>query len=452
MTSSMTKRKPLSRRTMLRGLGTAMALPVLDAMAPSSAAALSAQAEVPRRMGFMFVPNGVHLPNWTPMTEGYGFELPRILAPLNGVKDDLLVLTGLTHDKGRANGDGGGDHARAASVFLTGAQPIKTHGANIRVGKSVDQIAADAVGQATRFASLELGCESSRTAGNCDSGYSCAYSSAISWKSPVTPMAKEINPRAVFDRIFTAGDASDQEQAKQRMYRKSILDLVMSDAKRLHQRVGKADQQKLDEYLTGVRSIEQRIMHSGPGVPSQYDYPEVTRPNGIPRDYADHIKLMGDMMVLAFQTDSTRISTFMLANAGSNRNYRQIDVPDGHHSLSHHGNNPEKLEKITKINHFHVTQVAYILERMKSIREGDGSLLDNCMIMYGSGLSDGNRHNNENLPIILAGGGGGTIRTGRHVRYAEETPMCNLFHSMLQRMNVNVDHIGDSTGTLPYLG
>ena len=400
-------------------------------------------------MGFIFVPNGVHLPDWTPTTDGYGFQLPHILQPLAPVQDDLLVISGLTHDKGRANGDGPGDHARSASVFLTGSQPRKTDGSNIRSGVSVDQVAAKAIGKETRFASLELGCEPGRSAGGCDSGYSCAYSSNIAWSSEASPVGKETNPKFVFERLFGNGDskAMDKSQQKREALQKSILDFIAEDARQLQKQLGRNDKRKLEEYLTGVREVERRTAHavSQADVNPDIDYPV---PAGTPSDYAEHIRLLCDMMVLAFQIDSTRISTFMFADAGSNRSYRHIDVPDGHHDLSHHRGDAAKHAKIREINRFHVAQLSYLLQKMKATPDGYGNLLDNTMICYGSALSDGDRHNNENLPILLAGHGGGSIDTGRHVRVPEETPMCNLFMAMLDRIGAPVDFIGDSTGKL----
>jgi hypothetical protein len=362
-----------------------------------------------------------------------------------------MVITGLTHDKGRANGDGAGDHARSASVFLTGSQPRKTDGEKIRSGISVDQMAAQAVGQKTRFSSLELGVDPGRMAGNCDSGYSCAYSSNISWSSESTPVGKEVNPRLVFERLFSGGKASEADKGQQQReaLQKSVLDYISDDAKRLQSKLGRNDNRKLDEYMTGVREIERRI-GTKPAKPLDIDV-DYAIPDGIPGDYQDHMRMMCDLMVLAFQTDSTRIATMMFANAGDNKNYRKIGVPDGHHDLSHHGDNAEKLEKLSKINHFQVQQLSYLLQKMKSIREGERTLLDNSMIVYGSGISDGNRHNHDNLPILLAGSGGGTIDTGRHLRYDLETPVCNLFMSMLDRMGVDAPFIGDSTGRLPGL-
>ena len=441
-------RSTFSRRSALRGLGVSLALPCFESIATAGSTTAAAVAS-PQRMAFLFVPNGVHLPDWTPASEGYGYELPYILKPLAPVQDDLMVISGLTHDKGRANGDGAGDHARSASVFLTGAQPRKTDGANIRSGVSVDQAAAQIAGHTTRFASLELGCEAGRSAGNCDSGYSCAYSSNVSWSSETTPVGKETNPRAVFERLFGNGQAREMDKSKLRReeLRKSILDFVAEDARKLQSQLGKSDQRKLDEYLTGVREIERRIEHAdkGPSISEDVSYPI---PKGIPGDYGEHIRLMCDMVVLAFQTDSTRISTLMFADAGSNRSYRHINISDGHHNLSHHQGDAKKHAKIRDINRFHVDQLSYLLQKLKATPDGEGNLLDNSMIVYGSGLSDGNRHNNENLPVLLAGHGGGSIDTGRHLRVPTETPMCNLFMSMLDRFGTSVDYIGDSTGRM----
>jgi len=443
----MSFQQPLSRRTVLKGLGISMALPWLESV-PTFAAA--GAASPPRRLVGIFVPNGVHMPDWTPKSEGFGFQLPYILEPLSPVQDDLLVISGLTHDKGRANGDGPGDHARSASVFLTGAQPRKTAGADIRSGMSVDQKAAQAVGHLTKFPSIQLGCEGGRSAGNCDSGYSCAYSSNISWASETQPLAKEINPRLAFERLFTNKNTSeaDRSRAQREALKKSLLDFVAADAQKLQSQLGRNDQRKLDEYLTGVREIERRIERAEKESLADSPVVDYKSPTGIPSDYGEHIRLMCDMTVLAFQTDVTRISTIMFADAGSNRSYRLIDVPEGHHDLSHHGGDPVKHAKIRQINRFHVTQLSYLVQKLKSIPEGEGTLLDHCMVVYGSGLSDGNRHNHDDLPLLVLGRGGGTIDTGRHFRVAPETPMCNLFLSILDRMGVAADYIGDSTDRL----
>ena len=441
----------LYRRTFLRGMGLSLGLPLLDAMAPRTArGGESNPGDTPVRMAFVFVPNGAIMQDWTPAATGSDYELSKTLSALADFQDDITVLTGLAQDNGRAKGDGPGDHARCASTFLTGAHPVKTDGTDIRVGVSVDQVAAAEIGHHTRLPSLELGIERGRNAGNCDSGYSCAYSSSISWSSPNTPLGKEVNPRQVFERLFSS---QDQDSTKRNLYRKSILDFVIEDAHNLKVRLGQTDQRKLDEYLTGVRQIEQRILRTEKHADAALaDRTGLKKPAGIPDDYQEHVRLMGDLMVLAFQNDLTRICTFMLANEGSNKNYRFIGVPDGHHHLSHHSGNVEKQNKIRQINRFHITQFAYIVERLKSIREADGStLLDNSMILYGSDMSDGNAHNNENLPILLAGKGGGTLHTGRHLLYEQETPMANLLLSMLDRIGAPVDYIGDSTGPLEKL-
>jgi hypothetical protein len=435
----------ISRRTVLRGLGTAIALPMLDAMAPALALAAEAKKSAPTRMAFIYVPNGKHMPDWTPKALGADFDLPYILEPLAGVKNQLLVLSGLAQDHGRANGDGAGDHARALSSFLTGQQARKTHGADIKVGVSVDQVAARKIGQQTRFPSLELGCDRGAQAGNCDSGYSCSYSTNISWRTDTTPQAKEVDPSLAFERMFS-GDGSALGRSKREKFKKSVLDYVLEDAHDLHARLGTKDRRKLDEYLSSVRELELRIGAAGRG--PEGEKPTYPRPAGIPADYAEHIRLMYDLLALAFQGDLTRVSTFVVANEGSNRAYPFIGVPDGHHDLSHHGGNEEKQEKIRAINHFHVTHLAYFLEKLKNISEGERTLLDNSMILYGSGLGDGNAHNHDNLPILVAGRGGGTIDSGRHVKCEKETPLNNLYLSMLDRMDSSVEALGDSTGRL----
>jgi len=309
----------------------------------------------------------------------------------------------------------------------------------------VDQVAASAIGDQTRLSSLEIGCEAGAMAGNCDSGYSCVYSSTMSWKSATQPLPKDINPKSVFDRLFGGGSAADR--AKVRTRRQSVIDLVREDYKDLNGKVGRQDQQKLDEYMTSIRDIEQRLERAA-HMPEVKVPDGVAKPAGVPATMEEHIKLMGDLMVLAFQTDVTRVATFVVANEGSNKPYAFIGVPEGHHDLSHHGNSAEKKKKIAKINTFHVTQLAYVLGRLKGIKEGDGTLLDHCMIAYGSGNSDGNAHNHDNLPLLLAGKGGGQLKPGRHVRFPKETPINNLWVALLQRMGVKIQSLGDSTGSL----
>ncbi len=436
----------LSRRAMLRGVGAAVALPLLEAMIPPTAFGAPA-AKAPLRMAFLYVPNGKNMAEWTPSAVGSDFQLPNTLQPLEAHKKDLLVLSGLTLDKARDHGDGGGDHARAMASFLTGRQARKTHGEDIRIGISADQVAASRVGHLTRFPSLEIGCEGGRNAGNCDSGYSCAYSSNLSWRGEATPMSKEVNPKLVFERLFL--NAQNGSASRQNI-RKSVLDFVTEDARNLQGQLGATDKRKLDEYLSGVREIELRLAKSQEPV-AEVGQSKLGKPDGVPKEYQDHIRLMADILVLAFQADLTRTATFVFANDGSNRNYKSIDIPEGHHDLSHHNRAKEKLEKIAKINKFHVTQLAYLLDRLKSVQEGSGNLLDNSMIVYGSGISDGNRHNHDDLPILLAGKGGGSLKTGRHVRYPKETPLMNLYLSMLDRVGASIPSLGDSTGRLTSL-
>lgn len=445
----MTRR--LSRRTMLRGLGTVLALPALEAMLPVRSVFGGEPApKPPVRMAFLYVPNGMHMEDWTPDREGADFEFKPIMQPLTSLREYTTVLSGLTLDGARPHGDGGGDHARSVAAFLTGAHPRKTDGANIRNGVSVDQVAAQKIGDRTRFPSLELGCEASATAGNCDSGYSCAYTSNMSWRDESTPVAKEVNPRAVFDRLFGSGDASEEGKAKdiRRRKQKSVLDFVLDDAKSLQHSLGAADKKKLDEYFYSVREVERRVVYGDKLPVAEEGVPDYPRPIGVPTDYVEHLRQMFDLMVLALQTDSTRILSFMYTNDSSNRSYPVIDVRDGHHDLSHHGRNREKQAKISKINRHHVEQLAYFLEKLKGTPDGEGNLLDNSMIVYGSGIADGDAHNHNNLPIALFGRGGGSVNPGRHLRYPNETPLTNLYLAMLERIGAPTEKLGDSTGPL----
>lgn len=444
--------KKISRRTVLKGFGTAIALPWMESLARATGAAITSSG-APKRAAFLYVPNGVHMGHWTPESAGTLGNLPEILKPLAPYKDYMNVITGMTLDKARANGDGPGDHARAMSAFLTGRQPRKTHGADIRAGISADQHIASAIGDQTRFASLELGIERGQQAGNCDSGYSCAYSSNLSWRGDSTPNAKETDPKLVFDRLFGGEDRSEQAaaRAKRERYNKSILDFVREDAKGLSKNLGSVDRAKLDDYLTAVREIEERIekMRKGAADQKPIPKPDMNIPNTQPTEFEVHAKLMLDIMVLAFQTDLTRVITLPLANDGSNRAYRSIGVNEGHHELSHHGRNETKLEKIKKINTLHMEHLVYLIGKMKAVKEANGStLLDNVMLVYGSGIGDGDRHNHDDLPILLLGKGGGTIETGRHLKYDRETPLMNLYLALFDRMGAPAERFGDSTGKL----
>lgn len=447
--------KSISRRTVLRGLGTSVALPLLDSMSATRLLSAAGPGQTPPlRMAFLYVPNGMHMADWTPNSEGPRYGLPPTLARLEKYRDSFNVLSGLTLDGARAHGDGGGDHARSVAAFLTGAHPRKTNGADIQNGISVDQLTAKYVGDATRFSSLELGLEASAQAGNCDSGYSCAYASNMSWRGPTNPMAKEIDPGALFDRLFAGQAVKTTKRAAtvREKYRKSVLDFVLEDATRLHQTLPAVDQRKLDEYLYSVRDVEKRISGSDRLRMSEDGVPDYPRPSGVPRELSKHAELMMDMMTLALQTDSTRIISFMFANAGSNRSYPEIGVTEGHHELSHHGKSEHKQQSVARINRFQIDQFAYLLDRLGQVGEAGGTLLDHCMVVYGSGISDGDRHNHDDLPILLAGGGGGRIKTGRHIRYDNGTPLCNLYLWMMQQMGAQTASFGDSTAPLGGLG
>jgi hypothetical protein len=442
------------------GLGTAMALPLLDAMipfkgaiaqaadaiAPTTAPTAAAAGAMPRRMAFMYVPNGINMEDWTPDTSGAGYELTKTLQPLAPYREHFNIITALAQDKANAYGDGGGGHARASSTFLTGCHPRKTAGSDIRAGISVDQLAALHVGDRTRLPSLELSCDSGVRAGSCDSGYSCCYQFNVSWRSETMPMNPEVDPRQVFERLFGTGGADSAEsRAKRDLYNKSILDFVSDDAHRFQSDLGATDRRKVDEYLSAVREIEQRLARSEqfkPVVPAGATEPDMFE------NYQEQLRLMFDMLALAFQTDSTRISTFIMAHEGSNRPYPVVNIKEGHHDLSHHRNLQEKKDKLAIINKYHITQFAYFIDKLSKMPEGDGTVLDNSMIMYGSGLSNGNEHLPENLPILLFGKGGGTITPGRHIDLVKETPLNNLYLSLLDRMGVPTEHLGDATGRL----
>lgn len=444
--------REITRRTLLRGAGAALALPLLEAMAPAMARAASTPgpSAAPLRMAFLYVPNGMHMPEFFPAEPGQLRDLPPILAELADFRDQINVLGGLTLDQARAHGDGPGDHARAVACFLTGAHPRKTNGADIRNGISVDQLAAAELGHLTRLRSLELGVDASSPGGHCDSGYSCVYTSNVSWRTETSPVAKEVDPAMVFDRMFAGTELglSPADRARRNRRRQSVLDAVLHDAHSLHGALGSSDRRKLDEYLHAVREIETRLQRSDKLSHGDSATADVERPEGVPRDYAEHVRLLLDMLVLAFQTDTTRIATMMFANAGSNRSYRALDIREGHHDLSHHGQSEEKQARISQINRFHAGLFRGFLERLASIPEGDGTLLDQSMIVYGSAIADGNSHAHHDLPIILAGRGGGTIQTGRYLRYPDETPLTNLYLTMLQRCGVKAGSFSDSTGTL----
>jgi len=441
--------KHLSRRTFLRGIGAAMALPALDAMIPAASAGVAAKA--PTRMSIVYLPNGVIKKQWKPAASE-SLVLSPTLSPLEPYRDRINVISGLAQHNGNALGDGGGDHARAAASFLTGVHPKKTAGADIRNGISMDQVAAEFIGDQTRLPSLELTLEEGRLAGNCDSGYSCAYSNTISWRTHHTPNPPEADPREVFDRLFGSYDPTltPEQRAAKRLYRRSMLDLVADDSRKLMRDLGSADRRKLDEYLYAVRKLEQRVQ-SAENLESLrttgFPVPEEDRPS----DFVEYARLMFDLQVLAFRTDQTRIITFMLGTEGSNRRHKEIGVTEAHHELSHHRGDERKVGELTKIDRHHIDQFAYYLGQLAAVEEFGGTLLDHSMVLCGSGLSDGDLHDHEDLPLILAGGGNGAFHTGRHVQYSGNVPLNNLFLSMLDRIGAHTDQLGDSTGRLEQL-
>jgi hypothetical protein len=398
-------------------------------------------------MACIFFPNGAIMPDWRPSGKGKDWKLSKTLAPLEPVKSKLNVIAKLAHDNGRAHSDGAGDHARCGATYLTAARPLKTSG-NIRIGVSVDQVAASQLADQTRLPSIELGLEPSRNAGSCDSGYSCAYSSNIAWRNETQPMPKEITPRLAYERMFGSGESADRR--KQNFYRQSILDVVSADASKLLKRVGENDKRKLDEYFTSVREIETRIERI-----EQEDrkaLPDMEVPFGRIEAFRQHARLMFDLMAIGFQTDTTRVATLMLDNAGGNRRYTEIGIKDAHHAMSHHRDRTEPVSKLQKIDHYLVEQFAYFLTQLDSISDAGGTLLDQSLVLYGSGISDGNRHDHGDLPIVLAGSGGGQLETDRYIVPSGERPMGNLFLSLLDMMGTPAESIGDSKGRLEELG
>jgi len=442
---SISRRQPLSRRTMLRGTGALLSLPLLEAMLPGTAVA--APPHRPRRVAFLYVPNGIIHDAWKPASAGPDYALTYSLEPLKQVKDDVLVLSGLSQIPYSERGGVG--HARPTAALLTGSVADKD---KVHVGKSVDQIIADAVGGATRLPSLQLAIEGTRLNGNCDSGYSCAYSSCISWREASKPMPNDNDPRSVFERLFgkQTEPLPKQELSKQQAMRRSLLDAVLEDARRLDRQLGRTDRAKLDEYLYSVRQLERRIENTQPLL-GQDGLPAMKQPDGAPDGYDQHVRLMGDLLTLAFQADATRVCTFMLGGAASGRTYPMLGIPEGHHNLSHHGQDEDKLAKLRMIDRFNVRLYAYLLERLKSIPEGDRTLLDNSIVYYGSGLGSGAGHVPFDLPVLVGGRGGGALRTGQHLRYPMDTPLNNLWVTVMQTMGLKTESFGNSTGRLKEL-
>jgi len=464
MSSSQPKAVPppvrlqFNRRQFLRGLGACVSLPAFESLWPAPALAAEAGAGAPLavtstgaplRLGFIYFPNGAIQPSWWPTTEGRDFELRETMQPLAGLRDRLQILGGMDHVNAKPGPDGAGDHARASGTFLTGVRVRKTAGSDIQAGVSIDQLVARQIGHLTRFPSVELTCDAVRKAGNCDSGYSCAYQYNLAWSSPSTPVAPEPNPRLLFERLFGAGSHGEREESLRRRQaeQRSILDFVLDEAHSLQGQLTYRDKQKLEEYLVSVRSIEQRIQRA-----EQFAHvpdPAVATPDGVPSSFEDYVQVMFDMLVLAFQTDSTRVATFLLANEGSNRPFPEIGIAEGHHSLTHHQNKQETIDKVAQIDLWYVKQLAKFLQKMESTKDVDGnSLLHNSMIVYGSGNADGNRHTHTNLPVLLAGAGGGALSPGRFAQFGS-VPMSNLLLGLADRMGTHgIERLGDSTGRI----
>jgi uncharacterized protein DUF1552 len=441
-------RKHLPRRTFLRGLGAALSLPLLDSMVPAQTPLSKTAAQPQIRLGLCFIPHGAVINNWTPIGEGSDFEISRTLAPLEPFRNQLVVVSNLAHRNAApaGPGDNGGDHTRSPAVYLNGVHPKRTDGADIRAGITIDQIAAEKIGQQTPLPSLELAIEDfSGLVGSCDVGFSCAYMNTISWRTPTTPLPMEINPRVVFDRLF--GDGATAEERLERIEQeRSILDAVTSDVRRLEGKLGPTDRNRVAEYLDTVREIERRIQLAEKQNGSNIAVPAT--PSGIPDDHQAHTHLMFDLMAVAFQADITRISTFMMAREVSYRTFPMLGISEGFHPASHHQNNPARLENLTKINTYHVSLLAHFLEKLRSTPDGDGNLLDHSLVLYGSGMSNSNIHNHSPLPVLVAGGAAGKMTGGRHLKYPENTPMANLLLTILDKAGVPQESVGDSTGLL----
>jgi hypothetical protein len=435
----------LPRRTFLRGMGVTLALPLLDAMVPALSAVASSAAKPVRRLGFIYTPNGATMAAWTPSGEGPKLDaLSPTLSPLDRLKDQVVVPTGLSQRQAESKGDGNGEHSRGQTVWLSGVHPKRTEGADVEAGITVDQIAAQAIGKDTPLLSLEMALEQNYLVGNCDNGYSCVYWNTISWRTPTTPLPMEVNPRVLFERLFGDGGTPEQRLSQVREDR-SILDSVKESVSTLQGRLGASDRVRVAEYLDSMREIERRIqIAEKQGGESVVNLPD--RPIGVPESYDDHAKLMFDLAALAFQADITRVFTLLLGREQTNRAYPWLGVPEAHHSISHHQNDPIRLAKAAKINTYHIELLARFAEKLKSIPDGDGNLLDHSMLLQGGGLSNSDQHSHIDLPLVLVGGGAGTLKGGRHLRFPKDTPMNNLHMAMLEKVGVPVEHFGDATG------
>ena len=437
-------KKAISRRAVLRGLGTVVALPLLDAMVPALTAAANTPAKAVRRLAVIYHPNGVIYDKWLPKGAGADFEFSPTLAGLAPFRDQLTIITGLFSDQAEAIGDGGGDHSRASGTYLTGVH-VRRSDSNVENGISMDQIAAKALERETQLSSLQLTLDDSSLVGSCDVGYSCAYSSTLSWLTPTLPLMSENNPRVVFERLFGSSDSTDTRVRVSRLRQdRSILDAVTDRVRQLQQRLGPTDKTKVDDYLTSVRDVERRLQKAEEQ--DAKEVPDVARPAGIPDGFEAHAQLMYDLQLLAYQSDLTRVITFMYGREQTARPYPQIGIPEPHHSLTHHQNDPVKMDKCTVIQRYHLKLFAEYLEKLRSTQDGDGSLLDHSIILFGGGISNSDRHTHGPLPTLLVGGGAGTLKGGRHLIYPEHTPLTNLQLTLLDKMGVPTEKIGDSTG------
>lgn len=442
-------RKTISRRTVLRGIGTAVALPFLDAMAPALTAAQNATAKPARRFGVVYHPNGIIYDKWLPKGAGAQFEFSPILLPLEPFRDKVVVVTGLYSDQAEALGDGGGDHSRASGTYLTGVH-VKRSDTVVEAAFSMDQIVARAFERETQLSSLQLTVDDASLVGACDVGYSCAYSSTLSWLTPTLPLMAENNPRVVFERLFGSSDSTDPRVRAARLQQdRSILDSVTDRVKALQRRLGPSDNRKVDDYLTSIRDVERRIQKAEEQ--SAKEAPDVQKPDGVPVGFEAHVGLMYDLQLLAFQSDLTRVTTFMYGREQNGRPYPQIGVPEPHHPLTHHQNDPAKMEKCAKIQTYHVKLFADYLAKLRATPDGDGSLLDHVILLYGGGISHSDRHTHGPLPTLVVGGGAGAIKSGRHLIYPEHTPLTNLQLTLLGALGIATDKFGDSNDKLKEL-
>ncbi len=438
-------KKHLSRRTLLRGMGAAVSLPLLDSMVPAHTALAATAASPKSRYGFIYIPHGAVMDNWTPAKAGKDFEFTPILKPLEPYRDRLTIISGLAAIAAESQGDGGGDHSRCAPCYLSGVHAKRTEGDDIQAGTTIDQILAEKIGQDTPLPSLELGIEDTGLVGVCDVGYSCAYMNTISWKTPSNPLPMEINPRVIFERLFGDG-SSESERLENKRENRSILDSVTQETRRLEKGLGAQDRARVSDYLDNVREIERRIQKAEQQATANLSVPET--PIGVPESFDEHAKLMYDLQALAYQADITRISTFMMARDLSQRTFPQIGVPEPHHSVSHHGNNPATIAKLAKINNYHATLVAYFIDKLAKTPDGDGTLLDHSLILYGSSMSNSNEHNHFPLPLTLIGGASGKMHGGRHLKFPERTSISNMLLAVLEKSGIHMEKIGDSTGML----